>query len=199
MRLIFSDETEVEKSWEEKLQQAAELCLEYEDLTDKVEISVSFVSDEEIQQLNREHRDVDRVTDVLSFPMYDPYELRELSDELEAEYEELSEEDAAGSEESDQSEVDYQDETDDDDQYFGGFMPDMNQFIELGDVVICEDQCRRQAQEFGHSVDRELVYLFTHSVFHLLGYDHMEEDEKAEMREAEEWVMNRMGLPARED
>ncbi len=64
----------------------------------------------------------------------------------------------------------------------------------LGDVVICEDVARRQAEEYGHSYERELVYLFVHSVLHLLGYDHMEDEEKAKMRAREEEVMKRIGL-----
>ena len=66
--------------------------------------------------------------------------------------------------------------------------------IELGDVVICEDRARQQAEEFGHSYERELIYLFVHSVFHLLGYDHEDEEEKKEMRAKEELVMNRLGI-----
>ena len=66
--------------------------------------------------------------------------------------------------------------------------------IVLGDVVICMDQAARQAEEFGHSLEREVLYLFVHSIYHLLGYDHMEEDEKREMRQKEEDVMARLGL-----
>lgn len=64
----------------------------------------------------------------------------------------------------------------------------------LGDVVICRDKVVEQAEEFGHSYEREFVYLFVHSMFHLMGYDHMKEDEKAVMRNKEEEVMNRMDL-----
>ena len=64
----------------------------------------------------------------------------------------------------------------------------------LGDVVICTGQAVRQAAEYGHSADRELVYLFVHSIFHLMGYDHMEEDDKKEMRAGEEMIMNKIGL-----
>ena len=64
----------------------------------------------------------------------------------------------------------------------------------LGDVVICDDVAREQAKEYGHSYERELVYLFVHSVHHLLGYDHMEDDEKAEMRAAEEDIMEKLGI-----
>ena len=67
----------------------------------------------------------------------------------------------------------------------------------LGDVVICLEKAREQAEEFGHSEEREIVYLFVHSVFHLLGYDHMEDEEKAEMRSAEEKVMSFLELERR--
>lgn len=64
----------------------------------------------------------------------------------------------------------------------------------IGDVVISPDQALLQADDFGHSPERELVYLFVHSVFHLLGYDHMEEDDKLEMRAKEELIMNKIGV-----
>lgn len=66
--------------------------------------------------------------------------------------------------------------------------------LALGDVVICEDVCREQAKEFGHSEEREIIYLFVHSVFHLLGYDHESEDEKQDMRAREEAVMELLGI-----
>ena len=66
--------------------------------------------------------------------------------------------------------------------------------IALGDVVICMERAAEQAEEFGHSLEREVLYLFVHSIYHLLGYDHMEEDEKREMREKEEAVMAELGL-----
>ena len=64
----------------------------------------------------------------------------------------------------------------------------------IGDVVICPEQALLQADDFGHSPERELLYLFVHSVFHLLGYDHMEEDEKSEMRAKEEAIMSKIGV-----
>ena len=66
--------------------------------------------------------------------------------------------------------------------------------ILLGDVVICRERAAEKAREFGHSLDREMIYLFTHSILHLLGYDHMEEEEKREMRLKEEEVMDFLGL-----
>ena len=66
--------------------------------------------------------------------------------------------------------------------------------IELGDVVICRDRAAEQAEEFGHSFQREIIYLFTHSILHLLGYDHMTEADKKEMRGREEEVMSALGI-----
>ena len=108
-------------------------------------------------------------TDVLSFPQYDS--LFDLYDELEDP--ELAEEDA---------EFAAMDGIDDSEE------------MAIGDVVICEQRCREQADEFGHSYERELIYLFVHSVMHLFGYDHMEEGEKAVMRKKEEEVLSAIGL-----
>ena len=71
---------------------------------------------------------------------------------------------------------------------------DNEEEICLGDVVICGRVARRQAEEYGHSYERELLYLFVHSILHLLGYDHMEEEEKRQMRIREESVMEKIGL-----
>ncbi len=68
----------------------------------------------------------------------------------------------------------------------------------LGDVVICSEQALLQADEFGHSPERELVYLFVHSMFHLLGYDHLSEEEKRRMREQEEKIMSLIGIERQE-
>lgn len=102
-----------------------------------VEVSVSFVDGEEIRKLNRDYREVDRVTDVLSFPM---------------------------------------------DMAFDGYR-------NLGDVIINTEKVKEQAEEFGHSYRRELTYLTVHSLLHLVGYDHMEEDDKRVMREREEELL----------
>ncbi len=65
----------------------------------------------------------------------------------------------------------------------------------LGDVVICKEKAEEQAREYGHSFERELIYLFTHSVLHLLGYDHEEAEDKAVMRKREEEIMDWLGIP----
>ena len=66
----------------------------------------------------------------------------------------------------------------------------------LGDVVISMEKARDQAELFGHSLQREVGYLTAHSVLHLLGYDHMEKLERVRMREKEELIMTKLGLPA---
>ena len=140
----------------EKMTEAAEYAVESENLLNldkqRCELSVTFVGLDEIHELNREYRGVDRPTDVLSFPQFE---------DLEEEIPEVGE-------------------------------------ICLGDVVICWEKAEEQAEEFGHSFERELVYLFTHSVLHLLGYDHMEEDEKKVMRQREEEIMEHIGLMRQE-
>ena len=140
----------------QKMTEAAEYAVESENMHNldkkRCEISVTFVDLDEIHELNKQYRGVDKPTDVLSFPQFD---------DLEEEIPEVCE-------------------------------------ICLGDVVICEQKAREQAEEFGHSFERELVYLFTHSVLHLLGYDHMEDDEKKAMREREEEIMKQIGLMRQE-
>lgn len=140
----------------EKMTEAAEYAVESENLLNldkqRCELSVTFVGLDEIHELNREYRGVDRPTDVLSFPQFE---------DLEEEIPEVGE-------------------------------------ICLGDVVICREKAEEQAEEFGHSFERELIYLFTHSVLHLLGYDHMEEDEKKVMRQREEEIMEQIGLMRQE-
>jgi probable rRNA maturation factor len=67
----------------------------------------------------------------------------------------------------------------------------------LGDVVICLEQALTQAESYVHSPEREILFLFVHSVFHLLGYDHHCEEEQSVMRQAEETVLARLGLERR--
>ena len=151
MEIIVNDEGAVNEQLMQKLEEAASACIDLD-----VEISLSFVSLDEIHELNRTYRGVDRPTDVLSFPMFEGLE-------------EVEEACAADTEE--------------------GAQP-----VPLGDVVICMDKVIEQAEQFGHSRERETVYLFTHSVLHLLGYDHETEEDKAVMRAREEEIMNQMGL-----
>ena len=143
MEIIFNDKRMPGQAVVDKMYDAAVLCLAEKGIThDDVEISLSFVSSEEITALNRHYRKSDKITDVLSFPQYSSFDL----------------------------------------------IPKDEKII-LGDIVICTDQALLQADEFGHSPERELVYLFVHSVFHLLGSTHDDDSNKEEMRELEEKVM----------
>ncbi len=117
-----------------------------------------FVDEDEIRRLNRETRDVDKVTDVLSYPSLDGIKGEKLCAD------------------------DYPFEIDE-----GG-----NLFV--GSVVVCVARAQEQAEEYGHSLRRELHYLLTHGVLHCLGYDHMVDGDKAEMREREEYVLAKLGI-----
>ena len=169
MELIFNEGGIPEKTAEDKMTEAARLCLEREDIDpENVEISVSFVSEEEIKELNKIYRNNNSVTDVLSFPQYD--DLTQLG--------------VFGADETNDDEPDEYDE----EEFFEAGA------VVLGDVVICREKAKEQAAEFGHSEERELIYLFVHSMFHLLGYDHMDEEDKKEMRQAEEDIMAKLDL-----
>lgn len=69
-----------------------------------------------------------------------------------------------------------------------------NMEILLGDIIISLETTARQAEEYGHSLERELAYLTVHGMLHLLGYDHEEEEERAEMRQEEEYVLSLLGI-----
>jgi probable rRNA maturation factor len=115
------------------------------------EVDVSFVNDERIRQLNAEFRNIDRSTDVLSFPLGEN-----------GVYDENPETGAK----------------------------------QLGDIVISVQHALAQSEEYGHSFQREMGYLTVHSMFHLLGYDHVNGGlEAVKMRENEEAVMTMLGLP----
>ena len=73
------------------------------------------------------------------------------------------------------------------------FDPDSGELI-LGDIILCADKIKEQALDFGHSFQRELAYLTVHSFLHLMGYDHMEDEEKAEMRALEKEIMKKLGI-----
>ena len=150
MEIIVNEEGILTEQMMNTLREAASACTQ-----EDVEISLSFVSLDEIHELNRMYRNVDRPTDVLSFPMFESTK-------------ELEEACKVGREEG--------------------------MTISLGDVVICMDKIRQQAEEFGHSQERETAYLFTHSVLHLLGYDHETDQEKRQMRQREEEIMEIIGL-----
>ena len=116
---------------------------------DVLEVGIAIVRAETIRRLNRDFRDNDSVTDVLSFAEAD-----------------------------------------------GPPMPGRrHKRYYLGDIALCLEQARQQAEECGHSEDRELAYLTVHGALHLLGFDHESLHKRLEMRRAEEQVMAQLGLP----
>ena len=131
-------------------------ALAAEGLTAPCEVDVLLTDDDGIHEINRELRQVDRPTDVLSFPEF-----------------ELAPGQLPGPEDADPG---------------TGLIP-------LGDMVLSMERVAAQAREYGHSKRRELSYLVTHSVLHLLGYDHLDEGPmKAQMRTREEAIMALLGL-----
>lgn len=146
----------VTKEMRDLVRRAVKAALEYMDFPLKSEVSVMFTDDEEIHELNRLHRGVDRPTDVLSFPLF---EYDENGDIIE-------------------------DDLD--------FNP--NGEMILGDIVISLETASRQAQEYGHSFEREIGFLTVHSMLHLFGYDHMTPEDEEEMFGYQREILERMGL-----
>lgn len=146
MEIYYDDRQDDIKITEEiknLIEKSIAAVLKIEKLDENVEVSVSFVGDDEIRDLNREYRGVDKSTDVLSFPMDDEFIID-------------------------------------------------NRI--LGDVIINTRRVMEQAEELGHSNERELSYLTVHSILHLLGYDHMEDEDKKEMREREKLAMRELSI-----
>lgn len=137
------DDVELIPDLEKLLEKAILQCLRLEARKKDYEISISFVNNEEIKELNRDYRGVDSATDVLSFPLEDDF----------------------------------------------GLGPAF-----LGDIIISVERARDQAEDFGLSLERELVYLTVHSMFHLMGYDHLNEEDKALMRSKEKEVMKNLNI-----
>ncbi len=136
--------------------------LEHEDFPYEPEVNLTLVDNEGIHAINKEFREIDRPTDVLSFPMIDYPEDKVYKDVyLEHEFDKC---------------------------YFDG-----DELI-LGDIVLSLERTKEQSIEFNHSFEREACYLVTHSVLHLLGYDHMEEEEKARMRGREEELLGKLNI-----
>ena len=150
MEIIFEDRQDfarLDQDIMDKVEAVISGVLAYEGYDDDYEVSLSFVSNDEIREINRDYRKIDKVTDVLSFPMYDGEEV---------------------------------------DVDFGA--------ISLGDIVVSIERASDQAKDFGHSLERGVCFLVCHSMFHLLGYDHMEEEEAKEMRAKEEAVLSQLGI-----
>lgn len=125
----------------EYLNDVLDYTLEHENVKNAI-FSVVFVGDEEIHEINKNYRKVDRITDVISFAFEDNQDLM------------------------------------------------YNDIRMLGDIYICIPQMKRQAVDFGHSEKRELSFLAVHGLLHLLGYDHMTEEDEKEMFSLQELILN---------
>lgn len=121
------------------------------------DVTITYTDNEEIRKLNSEFRDIDKETDVLSFPM----------------------------------------------QEFKNGFPTKSLDIEknpetgriyLGDVVLSVEKAAAQAKEYGHSFEREMSFLVAHSILHLLGYDHINDDERKIMEQKQEAILQSMGI-----
>ena len=145
---------ENDNKYEKIISRVLEKCFEIEQLLDeKFIVSVTLTNPENIKLLNKKYRNIDKSTDVLSFPMFDKEEIDKIRKNLNIQYNDI-----------------------------------------LGDMVISIEQVKIQAKEYGHSFERELSYMVVHSFYHLLGYDHMSEDEKKVMREKEEYVLEKLNI-----
>ncbi len=137
-------------SYKEIIKKVLKKCFEIEKLENKnLYVNVVLTNAKNIKSINKEHRGIDKETDVLSFPMFEKNEIANLDN--------------------------------------------TNEEI-LGDMVISIERVEEQAKEYGHSFERELAYMVVHSFYHLLGYDHMTEEDKKEMREKEENVLGILGI-----
>lgn len=138
------------KSYETLIEKVVYKCFEEEKLLDsKLYLSVILTNPENIRQINNEYRNIDKPTDVLSFPMFEKNELENINFENE--------------------EV-------------------------LGDVIVSIERVEEQAKEYGHTFERELAYMIVHGFYHLMGFDHMVEEDKCVMRAKEENVLEKLDI-----
>ncbi len=147
--IVYKDVQENEK-YEEIVKKVLEQCFKEEDMLDsKLYITITFTTPQNIKEINKKYRNIDKATDVLSFPMFE-------KDEIETKI----------------KNKDY-------------VCEDV-----LGDIIISIEKVQEQAEEYGHSFERELSYMIVHGFYHLMGYDHIKEEDKKVMRPKEEKVLN---------
>jgi len=162
MTLIFEEEGELKLDLpcEELATKVIEAALDYEECPYEVEVNLLLTMNNEIQEMNQNFRQIDRATDVLSFPMID-YEESGNFDFLE--------------------------------DVMDAFHPESGELM-LGDIVISKEKVISQAEEYGHSVEREYSFLIAHSMLHLFGYDHMEEDERIVMEAKQKEILEQLQI-----
>lgn len=163
MSFYLEEEIEVNFAFDylELAERIVAFCLDYAGFPYEAEVNLTLTDDEGIHLINREFREIDRPTDVLSFPM--------LSYETAGDFAFLEAEDS------------------------NDFNPDTGEAM-LGDIVISVDKVFAQAESYGHSVEREYAFLITHSMLHLFGYDHMEEEEAKVMEEKQKEILHMMNI-----
>lgn len=162
MTLYFEEEGEVTLSFacKELAEKVIEGALDYLECPYEAELNLLLTMNEEIRDMNREFRDIDRATDVLSFPMVEfqtPGDFSFLENE---------------------------------EEYFD---PETGELL-LGDIVISKEKVLSQAEEYGHSKEREFAFLITHSMLHLCGYDHMEDDERVHMEDLQSRILEGLNI-----
>ena len=151
---------EISFDYEETAKHVISAALDWEDCPYEAEVSLVLTTDEDIRSTNAQFRKIDRVTDVLSFPMIDfetPGDFSFLEERADA------------------------------------FDPDSGELV-LGDIMIAIPRMREQANTYGHSEIREYAFLIAHSMLHLMGYDHMTEEEAAIMEEKQEAILEQLGI-----
>lgn len=153
---------EVTDEFIEKISEICDFALKEEEMNLEYQISLLFVDNEEIREINNETRNIDKETDVLSFPMLD-FENKKVYKEMYLNFE------------------------------FDETFKDGNELI-LGDMVLSLEKALEQSKDYGHSFEREVSYLVVHSILHLLGYDHMVDDDKKKMRAREEEILNKLSI-----
>ena len=148
MDVLFENNTKEEVNYK-LIENVISEALKYEGVSDNTEISVTIVDNEEIRKINNKFRNIDRATDVLSFPL-----------------------------------IDFDNED----------LPNDGSKIYLGDIIISIERAKEQANEYGHSLDREVGFLTAHSMLHLLGYDHMVPEEEKVMFAKQEEILSNLWL-----
>ena len=147
---VLYKDIEENKLYEKLIEKVLTKCFEEEHLENShLCITVTLTNPENIRKINKEYRNIDRATDVLSFPMFEKEELDEKIKKNDFEHEDM-----------------------------------------LGDIIISIERVEEQAKEYGHSFERELSYMLVHGFYHLMGYDHIKEEDKLKMRPKEEKVLN---------
>ncbi len=157
MTLFFEEEGELklELPCKELAEKVINAALDYVACPYEAEVNLLLTMNDEIQEMNCNFREIDRPTDVLSFPMID-YEEAGNFDFLE--------------------------------DVMDAFHPESGELM-LGDIVISKEKVISQAEDYGHSVEREYAFLIAHSMLHLFGYDHMEDDERIEMEQKQKEIL----------